>query len=69
MITHRCKGNLEAQCPIRYGKRFSWAEDAPDVWVLYHMEYDYNSLDPFNPHMDEVAVIKYCPFCGERLEV
>lgn len=69
MITHRCEGNRKAFCPIRYGKRYYWEDDAPDLWILYSMEYDYEGCNPFKPYMNAVAEIKYCPFCGEKLEV
>ena len=69
MVTHRCKGSLEARCPIRYTKRHDWQEDAPCGWHMYHMEHHLESLRPFDLFMNHTAEIQFCPFCGEKLEV
>ena len=65
MITHRCKGSLKAQIPIRYCEGII-SEDKK--WRLFDLEYNYDApYDPFSPDLNEICSIKYCPFCGKEL--
>lgn len=68
MKSHRCEGSLAAHMSIRY-------DDNPDClflshelcWRLRRVECDYNSYDSI--YLENVAQgIKYCPFCGKKLE-
>ena len=71
VVTHRCnellKYNNENKwkpCAIHFDKWFSF-EDKPREWILKTLETD---LDYDVSFMDNVAVIKYCPFCQEELK-
>lgn len=70
MKTHRCEGLLHCDVDnpsIRYYNPYSnvKADWAVEGWWLHTLEtdwdYDYTGLLP-------LFRIKYCPFCGERLE-
>ena len=65
MTTHRCDGSLKAGISIR-----CWFETgmigAKPVWWMLKL----NSPDSCGaPMLDKIAKIKYCPFCGQKLEV
>lgn len=62
LITHRCKGSLKAGIAIRYGKDYFnrnawriWAPMLDDEWITTRLE--------------SIAEIRFCPFCGQELEV
>ena len=67
MKTHRCKGSLVAHIPIRYTMRFQWLKYTGDMeaWRLFTPRNDDEAMECI--HLDHVAVIVYCPFCGEKL--
>ena len=71
VVTHRCNELLRYNnenkwkpCAIHFDKWFSF-EDKPRKWILKTLETD---LDYDVAFMDNVAVIKYCPFCQEELK-
>lgn len=66
MKTHRCKGSLAAHIPIRHTALLDWSDypSAKKVWRLFNLRQDEEYLCI---HFDHVAVIAYCPFCGEKL--
>ena len=67
--THRCEGSLKARCSIRrldcrvLPLRMAWMRTDGD-WHLYMQDVDF---DWNVTYMREVALIKYCPWCGEDL--
>ena len=67
--THRCKELLEYNkcnfkpCTIRYGTWLPY--DNPD-WLLYSLETSDEDWDI--KYMSYMAKIKYCPWCGKKLE-
>ena len=65
MKTHRCKDSLEARVSIRYGKRFDWDDESTNYWRLYKNGWD---SEWGSYYMEHIAVISYCPFCGEKLK-
>ena len=67
MKTHRCKGSLAAHIPIRKCKRFAWFKYTGDTiaWRLFKPREDDEVIGYI--HLDHVAEIAYCPFCGEKL--
>lgn len=73
MITHRCKELLEynknSHIPvaIRYEKWFKNLDINNDYpsWILSNLEWD--SEDWYVKYMTNCCRIKYCPFCGEKL--
>jgi hypothetical protein len=70
MITHRCKGSLEANTPIRYGLPFramSMCLTPEKNWWLFYMEIDFDSGYDYY-FMRPISVISHCPYCGEKLE-
>ena len=71
VVTHRCNELLRYNnehkwkpCAIHFDKWFSF-EDKPREWILKTLETD---LDYDVAFMDNVAAIKYCPFCQEELK-
>lgn len=62
MKTHRCEGSVVECCKIEFLKLKHWDDESQSEWLLYHAEYG-------KPKMSRVIGIKYCPFCGEKLEV
>lgn len=69
--THRCEGLLAARCSVRRAKHRklvplidAWMQ-RDGMWHLYVQEYDF---DYDLTYMSEVAAIRHCPWCGERLE-
>lgn len=71
VVTHRCNELLEYNkqpntsfkpCAIHFDK---WIlEDKPRHWILKTLETDFDYDVTF---MTNVAIIKNCPFCGEKL--
>lgn len=68
MITHRCKGSLEAEISIRYTYEFDILRRDSDykTWRIfkYFYNYDYNCVNQYS-----VAKVTFCPFCGKKLKV
>lgn len=66
--THRCKELLEYNkntykpCAIRYDKWFPFDNDK--TWILSSLKSDTEWLTEY---MVNIAKIKYCCFCGEKL--
>ncbi len=64
MITHRCMGSLKARVSIRYEKGWNF-KDGRDAWWMYQPLYDYEWDTTV---LTTVAEIRFCPFCGQKLE-
>lgn len=65
--THRCEGSVNANVSIRKYTRTTpivWKEDL-NKWLLQSNEFDF---DYDYHYLSTIAEIKYCPFCGKRLE-
>ena len=62
IISHRCDGSLAAGASIRYEENFY---DTPPKWYLktYGINMDWDCVE-----LESMTEIKYCPFCGEKLE-
>lgn len=67
MITHRCDGSLAAHISIRHCLRFNWFKYTGDTkaWRLFKPTEDSEVIGCI--HIDHVAAIVYCPFCGQKL--
>lgn len=67
MKTHRCKGSLAAHASIRQCVRFNLFKYIGDsiAWRLFTPREDDEVIGCV--HLDYVAIIAYCPFCGEKL--
>lgn len=66
MLTHRCQGSLDNKASIRfdYMSSISFRDDIR-AWRLFVYRRD-PEYDVCIKH--HVAEIKYCPFCGKKLE-
>ena len=53
--THRCEGSLRNHLSIRGGN---------GGWALIENAYDFDYM-VYYAH--QIALIRYCPFCGEKL--
>lgn len=62
MITHRCRGSLKAGISIRYGKRWY---DNQNAWRMWEPVIDDEWITTV---LTPVAEIRFCPFCGQKLE-
>ena len=71
VITHRCKELLQYNqnkktsfkpCAIQFDK---WLFAKSRCWILRTLESDFDYDTAF---MTDVAIIKTCPFCGEKLK-
>ena len=67
--THRCQGSLNADLSIRYDEIPKWKRQAfglqdEKAWVLYENKLD---LDWLSWYQNYLAIINYCPFCGQKL--
>ena len=66
MKTHRCEESIKQEVSIRYSKQFELLNIANDYecWRLFKHthNWDYNSH-----HLNHVAEISNCPFCGMEL--
>lgn len=63
MTTHRCKGSLKAGVSIRYG--MGWY-DKQNAWQMWEPVIDDEWITTV---LTPVAEIRFCPFCGQKLEV
>lgn len=52
---HRCDGSLRNYLSIRGGKA---------GWALVENAYDFDYMVHYQ---HQIALIRYCPFCGEKL--
>ena len=59
MKTHRCEESLTA-------KIFIWYEEKTSVWWLFKPAHDFD-WDVY--HLSVITKIRFCPFCGEKLEM
>lgn len=55
-ITHRCAGSLAAGASIRY------------EYSKWHLKTYGINMDCDCVELESMTEIKYCPFCGEKLE-
>lgn len=66
---HRCEESLKAKVSINYTYPYEWDflnKNEKEDWRMFN--YIYNSeYDCFTKNI--VGVIKYCPFCGKKLEI
>ena len=62
LITHRCKGSLKAGVSIRYGK--DWSNK--NAWRIWYPMIDDEWTRTV---LTSIAEIRFCPFCGQELEV
>ena len=63
MTTHRRKGSLAAHISIR---KCMWLYTGDTIaWRLFNLREDDEVI---GIHIDHVAAIAYCPFCGGKLE-
>lgn len=58
---HRCPESLRNKMRITLKDELLYHTDK---WELYKPKYDY---DWDSWYLEKIAEIKYCPFCGERL--
>lgn len=67
MKTHRCEGSLEHEVSIRYCEKYQdlYSKNDFEAWRLFENAYDWDYDSHYPNH---IAKIKYCPFCGIRLE-
>ena len=66
MTTHICNGSLKAGISIRYGKGWFDNKNAKNAWWMWKSVSD----DEWNlPVLAPIAKIRFCPFCGQKLEV
>ena len=71
VVTHRCKELLEYDnetykpCAIQFDQWLPY-NDSPRDWVLKVVETSDEDWDI--KYLWGVARIKYCPFCGQKLE-
>ena len=70
VVTHRCNELLEyynnnyKQCAIQFDKWFLY-DDNPREWILKAVETSEEDWDI--KYLINVAKLKYCPFCGQKL--
>lgn len=62
LITNRCKTSLTAGVSIRFQK--TMFDDKP----RWRLMYPYEDIDYMTTYLTNVCEIKYCPFCGQKLE-
>lgn len=55
--THRCKELLEKRMSIRFCPAKGWQLNNPSY------DFDYASW-----YLEPIAIIKFCPFCGQELK-
>ena len=60
-ITHRCRGSLKAGVSIRYEK--DWFEG--NAWRMWRTVIDDERITTV---LTPIAKIRFCPFCGQKLE-
>lgn len=68
MKNHRCEGSLKNEISINYSIKYKNVYDENDyeAWRLFQNKYDWDYDSHYQFH---IAEIKYCPFCGIKLEV
>lgn len=68
MKTHRCKNSLKNQISIRYCGEYEFEQcniDSQETWRMFNLMYD---RDYFEPYMEYICKLNYCPFCGLELK-
>lgn len=63
MMMHRCMGSLKAGVSILYEK--GWVDSQNAWWMWKPVTHDNWSTKVLTP----IAEIRFCPFCGQNLEV
>ena len=66
LLTHRCEGSLKNEVSIRYTNEYGNFNILYDyeAWRLFKLETDSDYGVKYLSHISE---IKFCPFCGEKL--
>lgn len=66
-ITHRCEAMPHGFSLRKYTteRDYKGRRNSVGVWVLGSYEYDFEWSYPY---LDSVAHVRFCPWCGERLD-
>ena len=68
MENHRCKGSLANEVSIRKDYKNELVKDIngdSKQWRIFAYQYDCDTDEYYD---ESIAKIKYCPFCGDKLE-